>query len=358
MLLAEHIDFVVGVDTHKYTHTAALVTPAGRLVAHLTVTADGAGYAQLLRFAREQAAGRRVWAIEGTGSFGAGLTTHLLERAEWVVEIDHPKRPARRNGAKTDELDALRAAREALARDHLAQPRRRGDREALRVLITTRDDAMRARTKAICQLKDLLVNAPEHLRRSLQGLPTATLVERCARLRTTATQSAELGCTIVALRITARRALALQAEAAELEALLEPLVQQVAPVLLAEPGVGPVSAAQLLRSWSHAGRLHSEAAFAALAGVAPIPASSGQVTRYRLNRSGDRQLNRALHTIVVSRMLHHAETHAYVARRTAEGKSPREIKRCLKRHLARHFFKLLERGAARCAGEFEFERAA
>jgi len=342
IMLAERIDCVLGVDTHKHTHTAAAVTPAGGLVAHLTVAADATGYRRLLTFADEQASGRRIWAIEGTGSFGAGLTSHLLEHGEWVVEIDHPKRPARRNGAKTDELDAVRAAREALAREHLAQPRRRGAREALRVLLTTRENAMRARTKAICQLKDLVVSAPESLRRPLHALPAAALVAHCARLRTNAAPSIEQRYTILALQTTARRALALQAEAAELEAQLEPLVQQAAPMLLDEPGVGPVSAAQLLCSWSHAGRLRSESAFAALAGVAPIPASSGQVTRHRLNRSGDRQLNRALHTIIVSRQLHHPETQAYVARRTVEGKSPREIKRCLKRHLARRLFKLLE----------------
>ena len=179
----------------------------------------------------------------------------------------------------------------------------------------------------------------------------------CARLRPNAAQPAEVRYTLVALRATARRALALEAEAAELEDNLKLLVQQAAPVLLAEAGVGPVSAAQLLCSWSHAGRLRSEAAFAQLAGVAPIPTSSGQVTRHRLNRSGDRQLNRALHTISISRMLHHAETQAYVARRTAEGKSPREIKRCLKRHLARHFFKLLERGAERCSSELKLAAA-
>src|SRR5216683_4441811 len=159
--LAERIDFVLGVDTHKHTHTAALVTPAGGLVVHLTVSADSAGYAQLLTFARERACGRRIWAIEGTGSFGAGLTTHLLEHGEWVVEIDRPKRPARRNGAKTDELDALRAAREALSRQHLAQPRRRGDREALRVLLAVRQGAVLARTQAIGQVKGLIINAPD-----------------------------------------------------------------------------------------------------------------------------------------------------------------------------------------------------
>jgi len=348
-MLADRIDFVLGVDTHKHTHTAAAVTPAGGLVAHLTVAADAAGYRRLLAFADEQAPGRRIWAIEGTGSFGAGLTSHLLEHGEWVVEIDHPKRPARRNGAKTDELDAVRAAREALAREHLAQPRRRGAREALRVPLTTRENAMRARTKAICQLKDLVVSAPESLRRPLHALPSAALVAHCARVRTNTAHSVEQRYTILALRTTARRALALEAEAAELEAQLEPLVKQAAPTLLDEPGVGPVSAAQLLCSWSHAGRLRSEAAFAALAGVAPIPASSGQVTRHRLNRSGDRQLNRALHTIIVSRQVHHPETQAYVARRTVEGKSPREIKRCLKRHLARRLFRLMEGPGRRCS---------
>jgi transposase len=348
-MLAERVDFVVGVDTHKHTHTAAVVTPPGGVVAQCEVTADRAGYARLLTFARGRAAGRRIWAVEGTGSFGAGLTAHLLAQGEWVVEIDRPKRPARRDGAKTDALDAVRAAREALAREHLAQPRRRGDREALRVLLTTRQGAMRARTRALCHLKALLVNAPESLRRLLRPLGTGGLVRHCARLRATAAQSVEQRATRLALRATARRVLALEAEAGELEAEVEHLVRQAAPALLAEPGVGPVTAAQLLCSWSHAGRLHSEAAFAALAGVAPIPASSGQVTRHRLNRAGDRQLNRALHTIIISRLLHHPETRAYATRRTSEGKSPREIARCLKRHLARRLFKLLEGGTHQAA---------
>jgi transposase len=344
-VLSEQIDFVIGVDTHAHTHTAAIVTHLGGLVTHLTVTTDAAGYQSLLAFAEDAAPGRRLWAIEGTGSFGAGLTTHLLTHDQWVVEIDRPKRPARRNGSKTDELDAVRAAREALTRDHLAQPRRRGDREAMRVLLTTRESALRARTRAICHLKHLVVNAPEDLRRGLQPLSTAALLERCAQLRCSTAVSAEQQYTIVALRSTARRALALETEAAELEAQLELLVKDAVPALLAEPGVGTVSAAQVLCSWSHAGRLRSESAFAALAGVAPIPASSGQVTRHRLNRSGDRQLNRALHTIILSRALHHEETQAYVARRTTEGKTPREIRRCLKRHLARRLFRLLERSA-------------
>jgi transposase len=342
-MLADQVDVVIGVDTHKASHTAAVVEPTGGVVAHLTVPSDALGAKRVLAFARLRGPGRRVWAIEGTGSFGAGLTTYLLEQGEWVVEIDRPARPARRNGAKSDELDAVRAAREALTREHLAQPRRRGEREALRVLLATRQGAVLARTRAITSLHALVVNAPEGMRNQLRHLESDELLARCARLRTGPSQSTEHRATIMALRCTARRALACEAEAADLESAIELLVEQEGPALLAEPGIGPITAAAILNAWSHAGRIRSEAAFAMLAGVAPIPASSGQTVRHRLNRAGDRQLNRALHTIVLSRLVHHPETRAYAARRAAEGKTSREIKRCLKRHLARRIFGLLER---------------
>ena len=341
-MLADQVDYVIGVDTHRDSHSAAVCGPSGAVAAETTVPADAFGYKRLLRFAREQAAGRRVWAIEGTGSFGAGLTTVLLEQGEWVVEVDRPARPARRNGAKSDELDAARAAREALSRPHLAQPRRRGDREALRVLLATRESAIIARTKAIAQLKALIVNAPDTLRQQLRTLNSDKQLARCSHLRINAAHSTERRATIIALRSTARRALALETEAAQLEAVLQPVVSELAPALLAEPGVGVITAAQLLSSWSHPGRFRSEAAFASLAGAAPIPASSGQLMRHRLNRGGDRQLNRALHTIALSRLAHHPETKRYAARRAVEGKTPREIKRCLKRHLARRLYRLLE----------------
>jgi transposase len=206
--------------------------------------------------------------------------------------------------------------------------------------------AIVARTKAIAQLKALIVNAPEGLRHPLRRLATDEQLARCARLRTSPAHSVEHRATIIALRSAARRALALEAEAADLESQLKLIVVELAPTLLAEHGVGVISAAQILNAWSHAGRFPSEAAFASLAGAAPIPASSGQTVRHRLNRSGDRQLNRALHTIVLSRLAHDHETRAYAARRTAEGKTAREIKRCLKRHLARRLYRLLEAGAA------------
>lgn len=342
-MLAEHADHVIGVDTHRDSHSAAAIAArTGTIAGQTTVAADAFGYKRLLRFGRRHAPGRRVWAIESSGSFGSGLTTFLLANGEWVVEIDRPKRPARRNGAKSDELDAIRAAREALERDHLAQPRARGDREALRVLLTTRRGAIRARTKAINHLKALVVTAREQLRHQLRNTPTDELVYRCARLRTLPSHSVEHRATVVALRHTARRILALEAEANDLESEIERLIKQTVPQLLEQIGVGPISAAQLYCSWSHRGRLRSDGAFAMLAGAAPIPASSGQTIRYRLNRGGDRDLNCALHTIVLTRLNHDPATRAYAARRTAEGKTPREIKRCLKRYVARNLYRLLE----------------
>jgi transposase len=312
------------------------------VLAQTSVSADAAGYQRLLAFARAQVPGRRCWAVEGAGSYGAGLAAFLQAHSERVVEVGRPKRPPRRTGAKSDALDAVRAAREVLAHDHPLAPRRRGDREALRVLLATRHSACVAKVSAINQLKALIVGAPEELRAELRGLATKRQITRCARLRDRPARSQEHRMTVRELRSTAQRIRLLAAEAAGLRAELERLVAAVAPWLLELPGVGPISAAQILVSWSHAGRLRSEAAFAALAGVNPIPACSGQVTRHRLNRSGDRQLNRALHTVVVARLRDDPQTRAYAARRRGEGKSVREIRRCLKRAVARQLFKLLE----------------
>src|SRR5215207_8668774 len=325
-MLAEHTNHVIGVDTHRDAHSAAAIaTGTGTIAAQTTVAADAFGYKRLLRFARRHARGRRVWAIESSGSFGAGLTMFLLAQGEWVVEVDRPKRAARRNGAKSDELDAIRAAREALG-----------------VLLITRRGAIRARTKAINHLKALVVTAREELRHQLRNTPTDELVFRCARLRTLPSHSPEHRATVLALRHTARRILALEAEANDLETEIEQLVKDTVPQLLDEVGIGPVSAAQIYCSWSHRGRLRTDAAFAMLGGAAPIPASSGQTIRYRLNRGGDRDLNCALHTIVLTRLQHDPATRAYAARRAAEGKTPREIKRCLKRYVARQLYRILE----------------
>jgi transposase len=342
-MLADLVDGVIGVDTHRDTLTAAAVSHLGGVLARTTTSADAAGYEQLLDFAHRHLSGRRCWAVEGAGSFGAGLTAMLQQRGERVVEVGRPKRPASRTGAKSDALDAIRAAREVLGHDRPAIPRRRGEREALRALLTTRRSATTARVAAVGQLKALIVGAPEELRAELRGQPTSRQVAYCAGLRERPTRSLEHRATVRALRATAQRIQFLQAEVEQLQAELTVLVRAAAPWLLEVPGVGALSAAQVLVSWSHAGRFRSEAAFAALAGTNPIPASSGQVTRYRLNRGGDRQLNRALHTILLVRLRTDPDTRAYMARRTAEGKSRRDAKRCLRRVIARQLFRLLER---------------
>ena len=339
-MLAEQCEVVVGVDTHRDTHTAAFVDRLGGVGDTLVITADTRGYRTLLTASERQAA-RRVWAVEGTGSYGAGLTRFLRAAGEHVVEVERPVRSARRNG-KTDALDAVRAARDVLAREQQVEPREHGDREAIRVLLATRQGAVVARTQAINQLRALVVTAPEPLRARLTGLAAGALLGRCARMRTSAAMTAEHEATVVALRACARRAQACGLEADELERRLLVLVRQVAPALLDEPGVGPISAAAIVLAWSHHGRIRNDAAFAQLAGVAPIPASSGQTVRHRLNRGGDRQLNRAFHTIVLARATCHAETRAYVERRRAEGKTNREIRRCLKRYVARRVYKVLE----------------
>ncbi len=341
-ILADTIDGVIGVDTHRDTLTAAIVSPVGGILTQTTTSTTTQGYQQLLDVALAEVPGRRVWAIEGTGSYGAGLGAFLHAHGERVVEAGHPKRPARRTGAKTDAIDAVRAAREALGYEHLALPRHRGDREALRVLLGCRRNAVTARVVAINQLKALIVGACDELRAELRGVATATQIARCAGLRDRPARSLEHRMTVRVLRTTAQRIQHLQAEIEELTGQLTTLVAAVAPWLVDLPGVGPVTAAQVLVSWSYAGRLRSEAAFAALAGVSPIPASSGQVMRHRLNRSGDRQLNRALHTIVLARLRDDPQTRAYAVRRAAGGKSPREMRRCLKRFVARQLFKLLE----------------
>ena len=320
-MLEGNIDHVIGVDTHRDRHAAALLDANGGVRATLEVPSDQAGHARLLQLADEQAPGRRVWALEGTGCYGAGLTRFLVDQGEWVVEIDRPTRPRGRHGAKSDALDAIRAGREALARDHLTTPRQRGHREALRVLQTTRAAIVAAGADARRQLKALIVTAPEPLRDSLRGRPWRQQVRACAGLVALPGDPVEYRATVRALALTAQRVLAARQDAKQLEAELRQLVTVVAPALLAQPGIGPISAAQVLISWSHPGRFRSEAAFAMLAGAAPVPASSGQAIRHRLNRGGDRQLNRALHTIVMLRQVHHGPTRAYTSRRVAQGKA-------------------------------------
>jgi transposase len=341
--LAEIVDVVIGVDTHKHTHTAAVVdATTGAVVDQATVDTDPDGYAELVAMA-DRHSGLRAWSIEGTGGYGAGLVRHLSD-TEVVIELDRPNRPARRNGAKSDPLDAIRAGREALAREHLAQPRAGGERAALAVRLTARRSAVDAATDAQRQLLALIVAAPETIRTRFRGLKTPAVITTAARLRTSASWDLETTTTAQVLRDLARRSQALSTEAASHERDILAIVRSWRPDLLDQHGVGPIVAATVLCAWSHPGRCRNEAAFANLAGVAPIPASSGQTTRYRLNRCGDRQLNRALHVIALCRLRYDPATRAYADRRRAEGKTDREIRRCLKRYIARQLYRQLETG--------------
>ncbi len=343
--LAEVVEVVVGVDTHTDTHTAAVLDArTGAVLARTTVTADPDGYAALLALAQEHS-GLRAWAIEGTGGYGAGLTRHLTTVGEVVIELDRPKRPARRAGAKSDPIDAERAARDALSRTRLAQPKTGPERAALQMRLTARRAAVEAATVAQRQLLALVVTSPEPVRARFRGQSTRLILTTALRLRPgtpAAGTDVEVWTALTVLRDLARRSHALEVEAAGHEHAIRDLVRSWRPDLLELTGVGPIVAATVLTAWSHPGRCRDEAAFAMLAGVAPIPASSGRTVRYRLNRSGDRQLNRALHTIVLSRLRYDDATRTYAERRRTEGRTDREIKRCLKRYIARQLYRQLE----------------
>jgi transposase len=296
-MLADELDFVIGVDPHRDSHAVAVVeVRSGVVIFEASVAAGSGGYAEALRLAEQHAQGWRAFAIEGTGSYGAGLTRFLAGRGEQVFEVGRLRRE-RGSGGKTDALDAIRVARSVLGKKRPATPRSSGEREALRALMAAREGAVNAKRAGLCQLRGLLITTPEPLRSELRPLTRTRLLARLTATCPERRQDPELRGTMLALRAIARRVLQLTTEERELAREIEALTRKLAPQLLDQPGVGPLLAAQVVISWSHRGRVANEAAFARLAGVAPIPASSGQTTRYRLDRSGDRQLNRALHQL-------------------------------------------------------------
>jgi transposase len=343
-MLAEVVELVIGVDTHADTHTAAVVVAGtGAVVETVTVSADPQGYQSLVALA-ERHGGLRAFAVEGAGGYGAGLARHLAAAGEVVVELDRPARPARRGGRRSDPLDAERAARDALARTRLAAPKTGPQRGALQALLTARRSAVEAATDAQRQLRALVITAPEAVRARFRGQrSTRAQLAIAAGLRPTINSGdVEVVTALRVLRGLARRVRALEAEAADHEKAIREVVAAWRPDLLELPGVGPINAAVVLTAWSHPGRCRDDAAFAMLAGAAPIPASSGKTVRYRLNRSGNRQLNRALHSIALSRQRYHQPTRDYTDRRRAQGKTDREIRRCLKRYIARELYRQLE----------------
>ena len=344
-ILADHYDIVIGVDTHKHTHTAVAIDAATAVEQQSwTVSAAPAGYADLLESVSGLGSTRRCWAIEGCGSWGKGLARWLATHGEHVIEVERPKRPARHNGAKSDAIDALRAAREALASRHHAGPRCGAGRDALAALVSARRSALAGATDAERQLLGFATTAPESLAIKLRHRSTTRIVNECCSWRPAAHVDADLADTAGAMKAVANRARALRAEAARHEALIRRHINVWRPDLLKIAGVGPITAAVALCAWSHHGRVRSESAFAMLAGTAPIPASTGQTNRHRLNRGGDRQLNWAIHMICVGRIARDKRTQAYITRRRAEGRTTKEIQRCIKRYIARELYRALEHG--------------
>jgi transposase len=326
----------IGIDTHRDSHVAVALDRLGGGCSSIAVAADAKGYLSLWRWAQEL--GEPAFAIEGTGSYGAGLARFLVAAGAVVYECERPRRGERRRG-KSDLIDATLAAGRLLADSSLPRVRGGGAREDLRLLLLERRGAVRARTAALNQLQAVVVTAPEQLRSRLHGLAGHQLVRVAARVRGCEGESAVIA---GVLRRLARRARELGQELAELDRELETIVTRLVPELLAESGVGPVCAAQLLVSSGDPTRMASEASFAALAGTSPVQASSGLHQRHRLNRGGDRQLNHALHVIALNRVRWHAQTAAYYQKLLASGKTPREARRCVKRMLARYFHRQLQ----------------
>jgi transposase len=334
-----------GVDTHADTHVAAALDPIGGLLGVQEFPATATGYARLLGWLGGFGTVCLV-GIEGTGSYGAGLARHVTAAGVRVVEVDRSDRQDRRRQGKSDPLDAVSAARAAQSGRARGAPKGRdGAVEAIRTLMVAKRSARSERTQTINQARALVLTGPDDLRARFARHTVAALVAGLASLRPRPGSTVGYA-TRIALRELGRRAEFLDGQIERLDELIIPLVTARAPSLLALHGVGPDTAALLLiAAGDHPERLRSEAAWAHLCAVAPIPASSGKVTRRRLNPSGNREANHALWRIVITRMSAHPPTRAYVERRTAEGLSKKEIIRCLKRYVAREVYRHLRAAA-------------
>jgi len=339
-------EVVLGVDTHLDVHLAVALDHLGRRLSSFSVPTTKNGYESLLAWA-EGFGPVRCAGVEGTSSYGAGLARHL--RAMGIaVEIERPKRRHLRRKGKSDPIDAEAAARAVLAGEATGVPKSADGRvEMIRTLRSARHSAVKARSQAANQLQGFVVTAPEELRHRLRELTTKKLVSVAARMRPGKDLDDVEAATKFALRSVARRYQALSEEISELDAQLDSLVAEAAPELISLQAIGTDHAATLLLTvGDNPERLGSEASFASLCGVSPVEASSGKVVRHRLNRGGNRDATRALHLICVVRMRIDERTRRYVARRTAEGKSRREIMRCLKRYIAREVYRVLVSAAS------------
>jgi transposase len=333
---------VIGVDTHLDTNHLAVITDAGKPLADAEFPTSPAGYDDAVSWA--QSFGTIVIAgVEGTSSYGAGLTRVLQAAGIEVAEVSRPDRAARRRQGKSDPLDAYAAARTALAGNGLAVPKDEHT-TTLRALLIARRSAVKARTAATNQIHALLVTAPAELRERHRHDSTTALVKALARCRPTTYRDATTAAVLTAAKALARRVEFLDHQEHDLTAQLDALVRQINPALRAAYGVGPDTAAQLLvTAGTNPHRLRNEASFAALCGAAPVPASSGKITRHRLSRGGDRAANSALHRIALVRMSGHPQTRDYVEHQGGKNRTKKEILRLLKRAIAREVFRLLTR---------------
>ena len=342
MTIVETTDPVTaGVDTHAETHVAAVVDHLGGVLGIEAFETTEVGYHRLVGWLRSYGDVQLV-GVEGTGSYGAALSRYLDRAGIAVVEVDRPNRQVRRREGKSDPVDAVTAARAALAGRALGCPKsRNGDVEAIRVLSVARRSAASQRIASLNQLRHLCFTADEEIRSRFQHLTVARLTTEAATLRPRPTDTVRYS-TLLVIRTLARRVASLDAELVELNAVMRPLIERTAPGLLGMYGVGyDVAAKLLVVAGDNPQRLRNEAAFANLCGVAPREASSGKIVRHRLNRGGDRQANNALYRVVITRLASHQPTKDYVARRRREGKSTGEIVRILKRYIAREAFKHL-----------------
>jgi transposase len=341
-MTAERDLVTVGVDTHGDVHAVAALDRLGRVRGRTVVASTPAGHAAALRWVAGHGDVDAV-GVEGTGSYGAQLARDLRAAGHRVVEVDRPDRADRRRRGKDDPLDAEAAARAVLAGTATGVPKTRdGLVEAIRALRVARRGVVRDRTAATNQLRALALTAPAELREQLRGLTAVALARTAARLRPGPDLADPIAATKYALREVARRHEFLTAQLRDLDTALAPLVTAAAPRLMALFAVGVDTAGALLvTAGDNPDRLRSEAAFAHLCGVAPLPASSGKTRRHRLNRGGDRRANNALWRIALVRMGHDQRTRDYVTRRTADGLSKPEIMRCLKRYIAREIYAAL-----------------
>jgi transposase len=327
----------VGVDTHKHWHVAVALDALGELLGEIVIAATAAGYGELVAWL-SGLDGEVVVGIEGAGSYGAGLCQHLRDAGVAVVEVERPRRRDRRAG-KSDQIDALLAARRVLAGDGLSTPRAAGSRAALSVLLVAYRSCVDERTRLLNQLQRLHVTAPAALRERIGQGNGARLADRLARMRDRPDAGRHEQTMLTVLRDLARRARHLDAQASHYRGEITALVRDLNPTLMDEPGVGPISAAKLLVC--DPARFRNEAAFARCNGTAPIPASSGQTIRHRLSRGGDRQANNAIHTIAMNRAVNHPESRAYLERRIRQGKTHRDAMRALKRQISRRIYRRL-----------------